>query len=253
MQSWGRGQLSLAKYLLIAAEEDDRQLDAHNIQAFLIHMLQRVDWIRDLHFQTNTTIDTLDYSGSGLNSGSKLVIAARGKARRELSSQLPADLFLPKRFSNPQVALPGVLVVEAPAHQTQDDTTLKEFCRDTSLNISVEQFPLCILVDNAEFSSRTLNNFLWTTFTRSNPASDIDGIDSFVEAKHWGLPRQPGHRCENQAAACPSTDRRSGHNSESRTPSPRRAVRCMGFFDNDVGKSRKQATWSSELLIVACD
>ncbi len=76
----GQGQLSLAKYLWIAAGEDDPGLDTHDIPRFFRHMLERVDWRRDLHFQTRTTIDTLDYSGSGFNEGSKLVIAARARS-----------------------------------------------------------------------------------------------------------------------------------------------------------------------------
>ena len=48
----GQGQLSLAKYLLIVDEQDDPQLDIQDIPAFLAHLLQRVDWQRDLHFQT---------------------------------------------------------------------------------------------------------------------------------------------------------------------------------------------------------
>jgi 4-hydroxy-3-polyprenylbenzoate decarboxylase len=42
------------------------------------------------------------------------------------------------------------------------------------------------LVDDAEFTSRSLSNFLWVTFTRSNPAADIDGIGAFLDQKHWG-------------------------------------------------------------------
>jgi len=61
----GTGQLSLAKYLFIAAVDDDPQLDVHDVSAFLQHVLARVDWRRDLHFQTQTTIDTLDYSARG--------------------------------------------------------------------------------------------------------------------------------------------------------------------------------------------
>ncbi|TFG89247.1 MAG: UbiD family decarboxylase, partial [Gemmatimonadales bacterium] len=74
----GQGQLSLAKYLLIADGAAAPQLDLHDIAGFLRHLLERVDWTRDLHFQTRTTIDTLDYSGSGLNQGAKVVIAAAG-------------------------------------------------------------------------------------------------------------------------------------------------------------------------------
>ena len=92
----GQGQLSLAKYLLIANQADDPQLDIHDIAAFLRHMLERVDWTRDLHFQTQTTIDTLDYSGGGLNAGSKVVIAAVGPKRFELATELPATCTCPR-------------------------------------------------------------------------------------------------------------------------------------------------------------
>ena len=85
----GQGQLSLAKYLLIAAEEDNPQLDLNDLPVFFRHLLERVDWRRDLHFQTRTTIDTLDYSGSGLNRGSKVVIAAVGDKRRDLIKEWP--------------------------------------------------------------------------------------------------------------------------------------------------------------------
>jgi 4-hydroxy-3-polyprenylbenzoate decarboxylase len=87
----GQGQLSLAKYLLIVAREDDPDLDIRDVAAFLRHLLERVDWRTDLHFQTCTTIDTLDYSGTALNEGSKVVIAAVGAPRRRLPAQLPGD------------------------------------------------------------------------------------------------------------------------------------------------------------------
>ena len=73
----GFGQASLAKYLLIIAKEDAPSLDIHHIDEFFQHLLSRIDLRRDLHFQTRTTMDTLDYSGIGLNQGSKVVMAAR--------------------------------------------------------------------------------------------------------------------------------------------------------------------------------
>ncbi|MBW3543751.1 MAG: UbiD family decarboxylase, partial [Planctomycetes bacterium] len=103
----GQGQLSLAKYLLIAAREDDPRLDVHDVAAFLEHILRRVDWQSDLHFQTRTTIDTLDYSGTGLNEGSKLIIAAAGSPCRELPADVPGNLTLPADFGNVRVCLPG--------------------------------------------------------------------------------------------------------------------------------------------------
>ena len=111
----GQGQLSLAKYLLIVAKEDDPDLDIHDIPAFFRHLLERVDWRTDLHFQTRTTIDTLDYSGTGLNEGSKVVIAAAGPKRRAAGRRgVPAGLRLPDGFGEPRVCLPGVLAVQAP-------------------------------------------------------------------------------------------------------------------------------------------
>ena len=94
----GQGQLSLAKYLFIVAREDDPALDVHEIAGFFRHVLERVDWANDLHFQTRTTIDTLDYSGHGFNAGSKVVVAAAGPARRALPTELAGPLRLPDGF-----------------------------------------------------------------------------------------------------------------------------------------------------------
>ena len=116
----GQGQLSLAKYLLIVAEEDNPGLNIEDIPAFFRHVLERVDWQRDLHFQTQTTIDTLDYSGTGLNAGSKVVIAAAGTKCRDLPTTIPVGSDLPEGFRNPRIALPGVLVIEAPAFRRPD-------------------------------------------------------------------------------------------------------------------------------------
>ena len=107
-----KGSCRLAKYLLIVAREDDPELDIHDIAAFFRHLLERVDWKTDLHFQTRTTIDTLDYSGSGFNEGSKVVVAAAGGKRRSLGVELPEMLRLPQGFGEPRLCLPGVLAIE---------------------------------------------------------------------------------------------------------------------------------------------
>ena len=110
----GFNQASLAKYLMIMAKEDQPNLDIHDIPTFFKHVWERVDLERDLHFQTRTTIDTLDYSGTGFNEGSKVVIAGVGEKRRELATEIPVDLKLPDGFSNPKVCLPGILAIQAP-------------------------------------------------------------------------------------------------------------------------------------------
>ncbi|WP_148598962.1 UbiD family decarboxylase [Aquisphaera giovannonii] len=181
----GQGQLSLAKYLLIVAGDDDPSLDVRDIPAFLRHLLERIDWAEDLHFQTRTTIDTLDYSGHGLNAGSKVVMAAAGPRRRELPGDLPPGLRLPDGFGEPRVVLPGILAVRGPAFAPGADH-LGAFCRDHPPDDPIRRFPLVVIADDSEFTARTVRNFLWVTFTRSNPAADIDGIDAFTEQKHWG-------------------------------------------------------------------
>jgi 4-hydroxy-3-polyprenylbenzoate decarboxylase len=189
----GQGQLSLAKYLLIVNEADDPSLDIHHVERFLMHLLCRVDWRRDLHFQTFTTIDTLDYSGGRLNEGSKVVIAAVGPPRRELPTELPVELSLPGGFRNPRLCLPGVLAIEGPKFESVEDggTAIRRLCEALPAGHSINQFPLIVIVDDSDFTSQSLGNFLWIVFTRSNPAADIDGIGAVVENKHWGCTGPP--------------------------------------------------------------
>jgi len=187
----GQGQLSLAKYLLIVAKEDGPDLDIRDVPAFLRHVLERVDWRTDLHFQTSTTIDTLDYSGTALNEGSKVVVAAVGPVRRPLPIQVPAQLRLPDGFSNPRVCLPGILAVQSPPYPPEKPSAeiapdVQRFCDAIHPADAINAFPLVVLVDDSDFTARSLNSFLWVTFTRSNPAADISGIGAFVRQKHWG-------------------------------------------------------------------
>ncbi len=195
----GQGQMSLAKYLLIVNSFDNPSLDIHRIDDFLRHLLERIDWSRDLHFQTRTTMDTLDYSGDGFNQGSKLVMAANGSQCFELATELPQSFALPDGFSNPRWCLPGVLVVQGstascPASSSASSAALvalwNRIFRDMGVNSSRDPrwkgMRMVVLVDDSDFASQSLNNFLWVTFTRSNPATDIDGVGAFVEHKHWG-------------------------------------------------------------------
>ncbi len=194
----GQGQLSLAKYLFLAAREDAPDLDVNDVPAFFRHVLERADWEADLHFQTRTTIDTLDYSaGEGLNAGSKLVVAVAGPKRRELGKRVPADLTLPDGFADPRVVMPGVLVVRGPKFQIPSSKfrgEAPEYHPDVvrltdalSTQYSVlSTLPLLVVVDDSDFAARSLDNFLWVTFTRSNPAADVLGVGAFTRRKHWG-------------------------------------------------------------------
>lgn len=183
----GFNQCSLAKYLMIAAQQDNHALNVNAIDEFLIHILQRVDWGRDLHFQTCTTMDTLDYSGTALNEGSKLIIAAAGRVRRQLTIQLPENFNLPEDFRNPKIILPGVLVIEGPAFKQPTSAQ-----SDMQNLISVlnrqqhEGLAWIIVADDSAFCAANLNNFLWVTFTRSDPAADTYGVHESINNKHWG-------------------------------------------------------------------
>ncbi len=177
----GQGQLSLAKYLLIVAHEDDPALDIHDIEAFFRHLLERVDWTRDVHFQTRTTIDTLDYSGTGFNEGSKLVIAAAGPRRRDLARAVPASLRLPEGYHSPNLCMPGVLAVQGPKWRSTEEN--ERFCEKVS---GLDGVALVLLVDDADFAARHLNNWVWMAFTRSNPANDLCGVGASITHKHWG-------------------------------------------------------------------
>lgn len=182
----GSGQTSLAKFLIIAAQGDDPNLKTKDISHFFQHVLERVDWTRDLHFQTKTTIDTLDYSGTGWNEGSKVVIACCGETKRTLKTELPTDLQLPAGFSNPLFVQKGILAISAPKFTGELSRQDIHRLKGALVNFDWSSIPLILLVDDSAFTTATLNNFLWVTFTRANPSHDIDGIDSFIEHKHWG-------------------------------------------------------------------
>lgn len=179
----GFNQASLAKYLWIAAKEDAPNLSVRNIPDFFEHMLSRLHFERDLHFQTSTTIDTLDYSGSSLNHGSKLVLSAAGEACRTLGknfAEIAAGLNLPSGFSNPRQVAPGILAIETTANANP-----KNLAEALQSFPAKEKFPWITLTENSEFCAQSFDNWLWVTFTRSDPALDIYGVNEKIANKHW--------------------------------------------------------------------
>ncbi len=183
----GTGQLSLAKWLFIAAKQDNPKLTTHHEEAFFRHILERIDLRRDLHFHTQTSIDTLDYSGDGLNTGSKLVLAACGKPRRTLGDQVPVHENLPEVFGDVQIVFPGVLAIRGPRFSNYETAKreIEQLCATIPVEW-VEQFPMITVCDDSQFVSERLGNWLWVTFTRSNPSHDVYGVKSFQINKHWG-------------------------------------------------------------------
>lgn len=184
----GTGQLSLAKFLFITADPTN-QLSTHHVDEFMEYLLERIDLTRDLHFHTQTTIDTLDYSGTGLNSGSKVVLAAFGEKKRELCREVPNELKELKNFQNPQLCMPGVVVLQTARFSDYATAQAEMQQLDEQLNTqlaSLTGVAIIVVADDAEFVAATMNNYLWVTYTRCNPSHDMYGIASFQENKHWG-------------------------------------------------------------------
>ncbi len=184
----GTGQLSLAKFLFITAD-DTNKLNCHDIGNYLQFVLRRINLTRDIHFYTNTTIDTLDYSGEGLNSGSKVVLAAYGESLRELDTEIPSPLKNVQGFENVQLVMPGVIALQTNAFTNYETANMEMEMLNTQLSMFDEQLkniPVLVICDDAGFVAEKLNNFLWVTFTRCNPSHDIHGINAVTKNKHWG-------------------------------------------------------------------
>lgn len=185
----GFGQMSLAKYLFISAKEDSPNLTLKDKEGFFQHILERVNWERDLHFQTNTTIDTLDYSSSELNAGSKVVIAAVGEKKRELMRSIPESLDLPDDVNSLHLAFPGVLTMQLNKFESYEKEQKQIANLSTLLANQKEKLKGCqliIICDDSQFVAKSFSNLIWVAFTRSNPSHDIYGVEEFINFKHWG-------------------------------------------------------------------
>ena len=198
----GFNQASLSKYLLIAAAEDIDQVRSpiksgmtlvNDVAGFFSHVLERIDFSRDLHFETSTSIDTLDYTGSKLNHGSKLTLAAAGTKKRELRNN-PEDmqtLQIP-RITAAKIPMPGVLVLQGPAFDDSERDAYMAQIEDTLAHWEFrENYPWISIVDSAtaldsSLDCGNLRDFLWLTFTRSDPAKDVFGYHAQIHEKHWG-------------------------------------------------------------------
>lgn len=184
----GTGQLSLAKFLFITADESNR-LSIHDVKAYLQFLLERINLARDIHFYTNSTIDTLDYSGTGLNTGSKVVLAAYGPPIRTLATEVPDVLKQLQSFSYAMLAMPGVVVLQTHAFTRYENAAAEMQVLQTQLQHQLQALSsvaMLVITDDAAFTTASLSNFLWISFTRCNPSHDMYGIDSFTRHKHWG-------------------------------------------------------------------
>jgi UbiD family decarboxylase len=173
----GEGQLSLTKFLILT----DGNIDVEDFPKLWQHVIARVDWGKDLFVFANVSQDTLDYTGPSVNKGSKAMLLGLG---REPIRDLPETFTgsLPDKLALPKAFLPGTLVVQGVDYEA-DPELAKEIAKWQGL----ADWPVVILVDDSTAATLNLQEFLWTFFTRFEPAADIHGAEQSVVRYHVGL------------------------------------------------------------------
>jgi UbiD family decarboxylase len=170
----GEGQLSLTKFLLVT----DRTVDLRDFKAMLQHLLERTRPETDLFVLSNLSMDTLDYTGPRVNEGSKGVWLGLGEPVRELPSEFAAAE-LPQGVSEVQVFCPGCLVVDGPSYRQEPEAGAR-----IAQHPAFAGWPLVVLSDEPRRAAASDVNFLWTTFTRFEPAADIHAAATRVVRNH---------------------------------------------------------------------
>jgi 3-polyprenyl-4-hydroxybenzoate decarboxylase len=169
----GEGQLSLTKFLFVT----DRSVEIRNVRRTLEHVLARTRTETDLYVFSNLSMDTLDYTGPAVNEGSKGVWLGLGDPVRELPRQFAGPL--PAGATEARVFCGGCLVVGAPAYAADADAA-----RRLAGEPSLVEWPLVIVTDEPARAARSDANFLWTTFTRFEPAADVHAADRRIVRNH---------------------------------------------------------------------
>ncbi len=173
----GEGQLSLTKFLIIT----DGDIDITDFRLLWPHILERIQWDRDLFVFANVSQDTLDYTGPSVNKGSKAMMMGLGKEKkRELPHHFSGTL--PPSCAQPVAFMPGTLVVQGTPYRNAPSLAAELAQWD-----GVTQWPVIILVDNSKKATCSLQEFLWNLFTRFEPAADIHGATTAVQRFHVGL------------------------------------------------------------------
>ena len=170
----GEGQLSLTKFLLVT----DRDVDLADFKATLTHVLARTRPESDLYVFSNLSMDTLDYTGPSVNEGSKGVWLGLGDPVRTLP-EVFSSADVPAGVHDVRVFCPGCLVVAGPDYTSEPDAAAR-----VATSPAFAAWPLVVLSDDAERATRSPMNFLWTTFTRFEPAADIHAAATRVVRNH---------------------------------------------------------------------
>jgi UbiD family decarboxylase len=169
----GEGQLALTKFLLLT----DTPMDLMQFSRVLEHILARADLRTDLYIFSNTSMDTLDYAGPKINHGSKGLLLGCGPARRELPREFNGKL--PAGIQQVSVFCPGCLVVSGTGFERD-----RELPTRVARHAAFSQWPLIVLCDDACRATASDSTFLWTTFTRFEPAADLHAQNVEVHRQH---------------------------------------------------------------------
>ena len=170
----GEGQLSLTKFLLVT----DQAVDLKDFRATLEHLLARTHPETDLYVFSNLSMDTLDYTGPEVNLGSKGVWLGLGDPVRTLPGEFVAAE-LPQGCGTVEVFCPGCLVVGGPRKADEPDAAARY-----ASHAAFAGWPLVVLTDEPARAARSPMNFLWTTFTRFEPAADIHAAETRLARNH---------------------------------------------------------------------
>jgi 3-polyprenyl-4-hydroxybenzoate decarboxylase len=169
----GEGQLSLTKFLLLT----DTPVDLRDFKQTLVHILERADFRTDLFLFANLSMDSLDYAGPKINEGSKGVLLGCGEKRRELPREFHGAA--PTDVREVRVFVPGCLVVDGPGY-AQDEQAAKRIAAQPAFAM----WPLIVLCDDAARTAKSTMNFLWSTFTRFDPARDMHASKTELVHNH---------------------------------------------------------------------
>lgn len=168
----GEGQLALTKFLILT----DSHVDLHNFRATLEHILARVKWETDFFIFSNTSMDTLDYTSGKVNEGSKAILMGLGEPIRELPAEFRGDL--PVGIDRVEVFCRGCLVAEGTPY-VEDPEQAQRLVREKVF----ADWPLLILHDHAAVAASP-TDFLWSTWTRFEPAADIYAAEAKAVRHH---------------------------------------------------------------------
>lgn len=168
----GEGQLSLTKFLMLT----DKPQDLSDFKTLFEHILQRVDWTTDFFIFDRTSFDTLDYASGTINHGSKAMLVGVGRPKRELEREFKGDL--PVGVTKARPFCGGCLVLEAEDYASDND--LKE---RIAADKQFSGWQVIVLHDSIDFAD-SVDKFLWATWTRFNPSTDICSARSRVENNH---------------------------------------------------------------------